>query len=111
MKLRLDYLSISLNTCKQYILSHFYVPKWKVWHLVQHPFLYFFQTKGVSGSSFHESEGYVHLVHLLAEMLFAGTSTSSDTLSFAVLFMVRWVSDSQIHVYQKPKSSWGKVIV
>lgn len=51
----------------------------------------FFQTKGSPGSSFHESEGYEQLANVLVDLFVAGTETTSNTLNFAILFMVRLV--------------------
>ena len=46
------------------------------------------QEKGVEGSSFHPSQGYEQLLSNLLDFIIAGSETSSNTLSFAVLFMV-----------------------
>jgi cytochrome P450 family 2 subfamily J len=40
-------------------------------------------------SSFHESEAYEQLTHTLIDLFFAGSETTSSTLAFAILFMIR----------------------
>ena len=46
------------------------------------------KVKGGEGSSFHESQGYEQLVNILLDLFIAGMDTTSNTLSFAILFMV-----------------------
>ena len=46
------------------------------------------QEKGVKGTSFHASQGYEQLANTLLDLFIAGTDTTSNTLSFAILFMV-----------------------
>ena len=40
-------------------------------------------------SSFHESQGYEQIIHTTTDLFFAGSETTSSTLAFAILFMVR----------------------
>ena len=46
------------------------------------------QERGVKGTSFHASQGEEHLVNTLLDLFIAGMDTTSNTLSFAILFMV-----------------------
>ena len=47
--------------------------------------------KGKEGSSFHESEGFEQLVNVLIDLFIAGTDTTSLTLTFGVLFLVKYL--------------------
>ena len=51
-------------------------------------FLLEIQERGVEGTSFEKSQGYEYLVNTLLDLFSAGMDTTSNTLSFAILFMV-----------------------
>ena len=47
--------------------------------------------KGKEESSFNEDVGYEHLVNVLIDLFFAGTDTTSLTLTFGILFLTKYV--------------------
>ena len=48
------------------------------------------QEKGAEGTSFHESKGYEQLANTLIDLFIAGMDTTSNTLSFAILYMASY---------------------
>ena len=64
------------------------------------------QEKGAEGSSFHESQGYEQLVNILLDLFIAGMDTTSNTLSFAILFMVN-NKEVQLRVRQEIRDVVG----